>query len=138
MANRDWWSLAELNNEAPDHDHVTTVENLASICNASEDLRCFRKEHVSVAEIDTCLLLDDLEAVESDLKIESIRSTIRSGTPLPAVVIVHHWPLHHPGPPQQPYHVLEGLHRYNAAFRERVPHLYAWVAHVNCCGGPAA
>jgi hypothetical protein len=123
---------------APDHHHDSTAENLGSICYASEGLQRFRKERVPVAEIDACLLFDDPDDVDGDLKIELIRSTIHSDIPLPAVVIVHHCPLKRPGRPPGPYHVLEGKHRYNAAYRERTPQLYAWVAPIGCCGGPIA
>jgi len=138
-----WWSLTELNAQAPDHHHDSTVENLAGLYDASEDLTCFLKEHVPVAEINESQLHDDPDDLEGDAKIESIRSTIRAGVPLPAVVVVHtpegrsRWAL-----PEYRgvgfYHLLEGRHRYNAAHRERTPRLYAWVAHIGCCGGPDA
>jgi len=142
MGTDRWWSLSELNAEAPDHHHDSTVENLAGLAYASDELRCFHKQHVAVPEISEALLHDDPDDVEGDAKIESIRLTIRAGAPLPAVVLVH-------TPTGQSlwvptargkgfYQLLEGLHRYNAARRERAPHIYAWVAHVGCCGGPTA
>jgi hypothetical protein len=143
VGNDQWRSLAELNAEAPDHHYGSTVDNLAALFDASEDLRCFRVEHVLVAEINESQLYDDPEDIEGYAKIESIRSTIRLGIPLPAVVLVHaaegrsRWVL----PASEGdgfYDLLEGRHRYNAVYRERVPRIHAWVAHVGCCGGPGA
>jgi hypothetical protein len=143
VGNDEWWSLADLNIEAPDHHHDTTVDNLGSIFNASENLRCFHKEHVLVAEIQKSQLHDDPVDVEGDTKIEDIRRTFRSGTPLPAVVVVHMPEGRSPFPSQKErgigfYLLLEGRHRYNAIHREEAPQIYAWVAHVGCCGGPEA
>ncbi len=132
-----------MNAETPDHHHDSTVENLAGLFGASEDLRCFHKEYVVVTEINEALLHDDPDDVEGEAKIESIRSTIRSGASLPAIVLVHTptgqsaW-ASSPAKGKGFYHPLEGLHRYNAARRERAPRIYAWVAHVGCCGGSAA
>ncbi|MBT8224908.1 MAG: ParB N-terminal domain-containing protein [Dactylosporangium sp.] len=109
------------------------MENLDSLFDATDRLRCFRKEFVPVAEIGRSQLFDDPEDVEGDEKIESIRSTIRSGTGLPAIVVVHVSERR-----RGPYHLLEGRHRYNAAYRELARSIYAWVAHIECCGGPAA
>lgn len=36
------------------------------------------------------------------------------------------------------YHLLEDMRRYNAAYQEQEPAIYAWVAHIGCCGGPEA
>jgi hypothetical protein len=127
----EWWSLSALNDEVPDHHHDSTVDNLATIYYASDNLRCFQKEHVPAAEIDSCHLFDDPEDADGDFKIESIRTTIRTGIPLPAIVMIHF-----SGHEGTPYHVLEGRHRYNACYREQVPRVYAWVAHLGCCGGP--
>jgi hypothetical protein len=138
-----WRSLSELNAEAPDHHHDSTVENLEGLFGASEALRCFHKEYVAVFDINEALLHDDPDDVEGVAKIESIRLTIRVGVPLPAIVLVH-TPTGQSARASSPvkgkgfYHLLEGLHRYNAARRERAPQVYAWVAHVGCCGGPAA
>lgn len=140
MNSDEWWSLTDLNAEVPDHHHDSTVENLAGIFDASEDLRCFHKEHVPVEEIQKWQLHDDPEDVEGDTKIEDIRRTIRSGIALPAIVLVHTPEGRGPFSWHRErgigfYHLLEGRHRYNAAHRERAPRIYAWVAHIGCCGG---
>jgi hypothetical protein len=139
----EWWSLTDLNGEAPDHDHYSTVDNLAGIYYASEELRCFHKEHVSVAEIQKWQLHDDPADVDGDIKIEDIRRTIRSGNGLPAIVLAHTPEGRGPFFRQSEYgvgfyHLLEGQHRYNAAYREQETLIYAWVAHIGCCGGPEA
>ena len=145
MDGSEWWSLTDLNAEVPDHDHDhdSTVENLAGIFSASAGLRCFHKENVPVAEIQEWQLHDDPLDVDGDTKIENIRRTIRSGVSLPAIVLVHtpegsgpFWKLSGRG--SGFYHLLEGQHRYNAAHREETPSIYAWVAHISCCGGPRA
>ncbi|MEN3615443.1 hypothetical protein AAH979_38845 [Plantactinospora sp. ZYX-F-223] len=143
MGGDQWWSLTELNTEAPDHHHESTVDNLADIYNASESLRCFRKQHVPVPEIQQAMLHDDPEDVQANTKIESIRLAIRSGVTLPGVVLVHNPANRSPLPRQGrryigSYHLLEGMHRYTAAHREEAPQIYAWVAHLGCCGGPQA
>ncbi len=129
VESRSWWSLKELNAEAPDHHHDSTVENLAGLFGATEDLQCFRKEQAPVAEINDAALHDDPEETQGNAKIESIRSTIRAGVPLPAVVLVHTPSGISPWPPPSKakgfYHLLEGLHRYNASRREQVPLIYA-------------
>lgn len=84
-----WWSLDELNTEAPDHHHDSTVDGLAGTFDASDELPCFHKEYVLVAEIQQWQLQDDPDAVDSIAKIEEIRGSIRRGTRLPAVVLVH-------------------------------------------------
>jgi hypothetical protein len=137
-----WWTLDALNTEVPDQHHDSTVENLATIFGASDQLPCFHKEHIQVTRIQQWQLIDDPDAVESIAKIEGIRRTLRAGRLLPAVVVVHtpDGPRFKDGRPGRigEYHLLEGFHRYNAAHRERVPTIFAWVAHVGCCGGPEA
>lgn len=34
--------------------------------------------------------------------------------------------------------LIEGRHRYNAAYREALGSLFAWVAHLDCCGKPCS
>lgn len=138
-----WWSLNALNIEVPDQHHFSTVDNLSSIFNASDSLRCFRKERVLVAEIQKWQLHDDPHDHEGIAKIESIRSALRAGASLPAVVLVHAAS----NPPfvlgssdlwLGNYHLLEGLHRYSATCLEQARSIFAWVAHLACCGGPKA
>lgn len=134
MTRGQFSTLAQLNAEAPDHHHDSTVDNLAHIYDTSEFLACWRKEQAPFDAInDFMVRAHDPDDASAEAKIEGIRTTIRSGRALPAVVLIHE-------PHKTPcdYHVLEGLHRYNAAHRERVQRLYAWVAHIGCCGGPNA
>lgn len=133
MADEAWWPLSELNAEAPDYHHPWTVDNLDVMYGASEHLVCWRKEHVQVELIDPFQLLDDPDDLAGESKVESIRGTLRAGKPLPAVIIVHH-----PEEEKYPYRVIEGRHRYNAVHREKLPRIFAWVAHLSCCGSPAA
>ncbi|WP_045747272.1 hypothetical protein [Actinoplanes rectilineatus] len=143
MATDDaWWTLDALNTEVPDHHHDSTVENLVTIFGASDHLACLRKEDVPVDQIQKWQLLDDPDAVESIAKVEDIRRTLRSGRALPAIVLVHtpDGPRFGDGLPRRigAYHLLEGMHRYNATYLEQAPTIFAWVAHVGCCGGPEA
>ena len=137
-----WWSLDALNTEVPDHHHDSTVENLVTIFEASDYLPCFRKEHVPVASIQEWQLLDDPDDTDGIAKVEGIRRTLRAGRSLPAIVLAHtpNGPRFDDGRPGRigAYHLLEGRHRYNAAYQERAPTIFAWVAHVGCCGGPEA
>jgi hypothetical protein len=131
MPNEVFATPAALNAEAPDHRHDSTVDNLGAIYGVSEKLACWRKERVAFTAINEYMLhAHDPEEVEAEAKIESIRETIREGRALPAVVLIHK-----PDEAPRSYHVLEGLHRYNAAHREQVDRLHAWVAHIGCCGG---
>jgi hypothetical protein len=134
--------LDTLNTEVPDHHHDSTVENLLTIFGASDQLRCFHKEDVPVAKIQKWQLIDDPDATESIAKVNDIRRTLRAGRPLPAIVLVHtpDGPRFNDGRPGRvgAYHLLEGQHRYNAAYQEGWPTIFAWVAHVGCCGGPHA
>ena len=126
-----WWSIDELNTETPDEkDYGTTLDNLESMFRVSELLSCFHREFVPVAEINQDQLHDDPSDAEGIAKIESIRRTIRAGTPLPPAIVVHD------SASTAAYELIEGRHRYNAAYREGTPLLYAWVAHLGCCGGP--
>ena len=127
-----WRSLNELNDETPDHDHWSTEDNMRDPHAASSDLRCWREEWIHVGEVDPFQLFDDPDDSEGDAKIESIRVTLRSGGSLPAVVTIHH-----PHQGEHPYYLIEGKHRYNAAFRESAETIFAWVAHLDCCGGPS-
>lgn len=133
VMDRAWRSLSTLNAEAPDHDHGSTVDNLHELYGASEHLACWRKEEVEVGRVDPFQLFDDPDDIEGNSKIESIRATLRSGQSVPAVIIIHH-----AGNEKYPYWLIEGKHRYNAAHREKLPRINGWVAHISCCGGPAA
>ena len=65
-------------------------------------------------------------------KIERIRAVLREGGSLPAVTVIHD-----PKDRLHPYGLMEGMHRYNAALHEGTAMIYAWVAHIDCCNGPA-
>ena len=129
MSNR-WWSLDELNDEAPDHDHPSTVDSLFHLYDLDALARCWRKENVATLSVDPGQLIDDPDDADGEAKVEAIRQSIRGGAVLPAVVTIHHPELVHP------YVLIEGRHRYNAAHREASPWLRAWVAHPGCCGSP--
>ena len=129
------WSLQELNDEAPDNDHLTTVCSLEAMFRVSADLRCWEKMSIPVREIeDPGQLVDpeDPENSEDDAQIEDIRAALREGRRLAAVIIVHD-----PKDLVHQYWLMEGMHRYNAAHREDTAMIYAWVAHIDCCNGPA-
>jgi hypothetical protein len=126
-----WLSLSVLNEEVPDHHHGSTVDNLDEIYDVSEDLECWHEEDVKVDQIDPCQLIDDPDDGEGHTKVESIRTTLRVEGWLPAVILIHH-----PDEKDFPYTLIEGRHRYNATHREGRSHIFAWVAHVACCGGP--
>ncbi|MET8907586.1 hypothetical protein [Micromonospora sp. NPDC004551] len=131
MGDSAWWSLSDLNAEVPDHHYGSTVENLRECYGASEHLACWRIEQVEVARVDPFQLFDDPDDTEGNDKIESIRAALRTGRPLPAVILIHH-----PRAGTHPYRLIEGKHRYNAVYRENLPLIDAWVAHLSCCGGP--
>jgi hypothetical protein len=78
-------------------------------------------------------LIDDPDDHEGHTKAESIRQSFRAGMFIPPVIIIHR-----PSPDGYAYFLIEGRHRYNAAHRGSTDTIKAWVAHVGCCGGPAA
>jgi hypothetical protein len=125
-----WWTLDELNDERPDDDHPTTVDNLYAIYDTDELARCWRKELVPVAAVDPIQLADDPHDVAGEAKIASLQRAVEAGDDLPAVVVVHHPDLAHP------YSLMEGRHRYNAAHRAVTDVIFAWVGHLDCCGSP--
>lgn len=125
-----WWTLHELNSDRPDHDHPTTVDNLGAIYDTDQHARCWRQEHVAVPAINPIQLADDPDDRVGEAKIASLQTAVERGVDLPAVVVVHHSDLEHP------YALMEGMHRYNAAHRVGVPTIFAWVAHLGCCGSP--
>lgn len=126
-----WWSLHELNAERPDHDHPSTVDNLHNLYDTDENASCWRKEQVEVSAIDPLQLADDPDDDVGEAKIAAIQQAVVTGADLPAVVVVHHPDLAHP------YVLIEGKHRFNAAHRARAAVIFAWVAHLRCCGRPA-
>ncbi|MFF3869042.1 hypothetical protein [Micromonospora sp. NPDC001898] len=131
MVGDGWASLTALNDEMPDHDHGSTVDNLDHGFQVSEHLECWRKEYVRTGLVHPNQLIDDPDDVDGHMKVESIGETLRAGEPLPAVVLIHQ-----PDERGHPYQLIEGRHRYNAIHREGWPLIFAWVAHVSCCGGP--
>jgi hypothetical protein len=131
MTTRRWQTLKELNDATPDHDYGSTVDNLEHLYRVSSQLACWHEERVSVGQIDEGQLADDSDDAEGENKIADIQDALHNGHELPSVVLVHHEHV------KQPYVLIEGRHRYNAAHREKSPSMAAWVAHVGCCGGPA-
>lgn len=130
MTSDRWWSLRELNTERPDHDHPSTVDNLHHLYDTDEYARCWRKEHVEVSAIDPMQLADDPDDDVGEAKISAIQQAFETGADLPAVIVVHQPELEHP------YVLIEGKHRFNALYRARAAVIFAWVAHLNCCGTP--
>ncbi|MGW5434805.1 hypothetical protein ACWET9_48270 [Streptomyces sp. NPDC004059] len=99
----------------------------------TENLACWRTEVVAVAEIDRYQLIDDPDDQRGWQKTTLLRSALRQNTPLPSIVLAHSTP-----DDRGCYALLDGRHRFNAAHLESVPLIRAWVAHIGCCGGPAA
>jgi hypothetical protein len=128
-----WLSAEECNDLVPDHDFGTTIDNLEVQYSVSTALACWKLEAVPTLQIDPFQLIDDPADVEGHAKAESIRASLRASTYVPPVIIIHE-----PSRHDHPYILIEGCHRYNAAYRERVDTLAAWVAHIGCCGGPDA
>jgi hypothetical protein len=88
-------------------------------------------------------LIDDPDDIDGIAKVESSRGLLRSGSAPPAILLAHapDGPVFATGSSERyigTYHLLEGRHRYNAAYQERQRTILAWVAHVGCCGGPEA
>lgn len=127
------FTLEHANALEPDpKDYATTVENAASILNISEDLPCWLRQEIPVAQIDPYQLLDDPDDHDGEAHVEKIRAAMQAGITLPAVIVAHN------PESQHPYYLFEGRHRYNAAHREERATIPAWVAHVDCCNGPPA
>ncbi|HET7414166.1 MAG TPA: hypothetical protein VFI97_00535 [Arthrobacter sp.] len=114
----------------PDHDYPSTADNLWQ-CGIDQDVPCFSLCTVNSARVDPGLLLDDPDAFESQEKVSSLQEAIRSGEPLPPVYLLH------TVSSSYEYYLFEGMHRFTACHRERAEML-AWLAHIGCCGGPAA
>jgi hypothetical protein len=132
MSDTLWLSADECNEMLPDHDYGSTIGNLETQYGISTQLKCWQLEEVPTPQIDPVQLIDDPDDHEGHAKAESIRQSFRTGALVPPVIIIH-WP----SDDEHPYVLIEGRHRYNAAHRERIGAVTAWVAHIGCCGGPA-
>lgn len=128
-----WLSADECNALTPDHDYGTTIDNLEIQYGVSTDLACWHLESIPTAQIDPSQLIADADDTEGHAKVESIQISLRDGTFVPPVIIIHESPLS-----AHPYVLIEGRHRYNAAHRESFSTVSAWVAHLGCCGGTEA
>jgi hypothetical protein len=132
MGDTLWLSADECNEMMPDHDYGSTIDNLETVYSISTQLRCWQLEGVPTSQIDPGQLIDDPDDNEGHTKAESIRQSFRAGAFIPPVIIIHR-PSH-----DNPYFLIEGRHRYNAAHHEPISRIKAWVAHIGCCGGPSA
>lgn len=119
-------SLNETQELVPDHDYVSTADNLSAYGRESDE-PCFQLESVAVDAIEPGQLIDDPDDDAGWAKVASIRGSIQAGVHLPPVY------LRHVAGGEHPYYLFEGRHRYNAAHAEGVAALVAWVAHIDCC-----
>lgn len=128
-----WLSAHECNDYVPDHAHFgSTIDNLAHNYSVSGDLQCWPLGRIDPVQVDPYQLIDDPDDHEGHAKVAAIRTAVASGARMPPVIVVHQ-----PRDAEHPYDLMEGRHRYNAALVDRLP-MVAWVAHIGCCGGPAA
>ena len=123
-------SLEKTDQLYPDHDFPSTADNLWHY-GIDQDVPCFSLCTVSCTRVDPGQLLDDPDATESQEKVVSLQEAIRHDEPLPPVYLLH------TVSSSYEYYLFEGMHRFTACHRERAEML-AWLAHIGCCGGPAA
>lgn len=109
-----------------DHDFDSTVGTVRAETGLTEHEPCLTLERIPVARIDPAQLIDDAADDRGHAKVASIRGSIRSGTVLPPVVVIHN--------PADTfaYFLIEGRHRYNAAHAEHAAGIIAWVVHHDC------
>ncbi|MGA5876597.1 ParB/RepB/Spo0J family partition protein [Streptomyces cellulosae] len=126
-----WVSLADLHRSRPCKDYDAVLDNFAALYGSTEDLPCWKTEVVAVREIDRVQIMDDLDDHDGTQRVTSLRLALRINASLPPVVLVHGLT-----PDRGNYFLLDGCHRFNAAHQEGQRDLPAWVAHIDCCGGP--
>ncbi|GAA1575649.1 hypothetical protein GCM10009827_116860 [Dactylosporangium maewongense] len=126
------WSLAELNALEPCKDYGDVLSNLESIFSSSAFLQCWRLETVPVNEITQSQLIDDPDDHDGHAKVKMLRLAVRRNALLSPLVLIHA-----PAAKDGTYFLLDGRHRFNAAYLERVEGMRAWVGHIECCGGPS-
>ncbi|MGK5695911.1 ParB/RepB/Spo0J family partition protein [Streptomyces sp. URMC 128] len=127
-----WTTLAHLHDFEPCKDYEAVLDALVAMYNSTEALRCWKSEAVPVGEIDRFQIMDDLDDHDGTHRVKRLRATLREGGSVPPVVLVHGLT-----PDRGNYFLLDGCHRFNAARKEGVANLHAWVAHIGCCGGPS-
>ncbi|MFC9949064.1 ParB N-terminal domain-containing protein [Streptomyces prasinus] len=99
----------------------------------TENFACWSAEIVPVADIDRYQIIDDPDDQLGWQKTALLQAALRENVTLPPIVLAHSTP-----DDRGRYGLLDGRHRFNAAHLESVPLIRAWVAHIGCCGGPAA
>ena len=120
-------SLSMTQRMVPDDAHYdSTVESVEAITGAGEDDRVWLLEKTAVASVDPYQLIDDAEDEFGLSKMEGIRAVLRAGDVLPPVYAIHQ------PDKEYPYNLIEGRHRYNAAYAEGAELLAAWTAHLSC------
>lgn len=105
---------------------------LEELYGVSVDLPCWLHASIDSAQVDPLQLIDDPDDDEGHAKVERIRAAAARGERMPPVIVIHQ-----PSESVYRYYLIEGRHRYNGAVADQL-HLVAWVAHIDCCGGPAA
>lgn len=107
-------SLSETQRVVEDDHYDSTVENFEVMTGFDEFDEVWEFEAVLVRLIDEGQLIDDPDDDRAHEKAESLRGSMRDGTFIPPVFLLHmpekRWP----------YLLLEGRHRYNAHYREGV------------------
>lgn len=111
---------------SPDEDYDSTVENLEYLTGASETDAVWALARLPILHVHPDQLIDDPEDQDAWTKVAGIRKAMQSRSFFRPVYV-----LHRPDDTAHPYHLIEGWHRYNAAYAEGVD-LLAWVAHVDC------
>ncbi|MFF8927482.1 ParB/RepB/Spo0J family partition protein [Streptomyces longwoodensis] len=123
-----WSTLAVLHWSEPCKDYGAVLDGLAVLYNSTEELRCWKAEAVPV---DRFQIMDDLGDHDDTERVKRLRSALRRNELVPPLVLVHGLT-----PDRGNYSLLDGCHRFNAAHQEGTERLPAWVAHIDCCGGP--
>ena len=123
---RRFISLAETQRFYADNDYDSTAGTLWHGSDRDEDDPIWAFEDVDVVAIDPYQLIDDADDEVGHAKAESIRKSYREGAFVPPVFVIHTPNAGHP------YNRIEGCHRFNAAHREQIRQITAWVAHPGC------
>lgn len=130
VSQETWLTAQECDDMVPDSDFGSTIGTLDAQYRVSTELRCWKLEAIATAAIDPLQLIDDSDDNDGHEKAERLRFEFRARRFVGPVTIVHS------AANGYPYGLIEGRHRYNAAHREGLPTMKAWVAHIGCCGGP--
>ncbi|WP_405464253.1 ParB/RepB/Spo0J family partition protein [Streptomyces griseoaurantiacus] len=128
-----WRAFRDLHAEEHCKDYDQALNVLEEDYRATDTLACWRTEFVAVAKIDRYQIIDDPDDFSGWQKVGELREALRQECLLPPVVLAHTAP-----DDRGSYGLLDGRHRFNAAHLEGSAYVRAWVAHVGCCGGPAA